>query len=264
MSYLIVENRPVGFFSNFNLIAGSLNYIRENNIDKFYVFWQNPFYQDQNYNLFDKYFFQQQPIQEFTVQKSAFDLGIDINCENTITQPREKGSSNCLNLLPSKKLHDTLKHFNYFENKIYKNCKNVCAKKTKSLGVHVRQTDHKYHGTLLELEKYFDEIDKKINDYDNIFLATDEIKIIELFEQKYQNKIYFNKNIIRSDNSDPIHQGKYFHHREKLAIDVITDAISLSLCDEVIITSSNVISYVFMLNPDIKYSKIDWHIKHNN
>ncbi len=257
MSYLIVENRPVGFFSNFNLIAGALNYIRENNIDKFYVFWQNPFYQDQNYNLFDKYFFQQQPIQEFTVQKSAFDLGIHILCE----PEKEKGQ---LNFVPYKKLHNTLKHFNYFSNPVYSECKNKAAIKQKSLGVHVRYTDHAYHGKLLPLQDYFDAIDKKINDYENIFVATDEIKVIKAFSERYGDRVYWNESVIRSDNSDPLHQGKYLDQREKLATDVITDAISLSLCDELMLTSSNVTHYVFMLNPDLKYSKIDWQVEHIN
>jgi hypothetical protein len=261
MSYLIVENRTVGFFSGFNLIAGSLNHIRENNIEKFYVVWQNPLYQEQNYNLFDKYFFQQQPVQEFTERKTAFDLGIDIVRETEIRAEKEKEK---LYSVPYQKLNKTLKYFNYFENAVYKSCKQSCVFRTKSLGVHVRQTDHGYHGKLLTIEEYFNETDRKLENYENIFVATDENRIIQKFVERYGNRVFFNEDIIRSDNSDPVHLGKYLQYREKLAGDVIKDAISLSMCDEIIMTSSNIAHYVFMLNPELKYSKIDWHIEHIN
>lgn len=260
MNYLIVENRPEGFFSNFNLIIGSLNYLYDSKIDNFYFHWNNPLYQENSENLFDKYFFKQN-IEEKLKKKSAdsneivFDkiyttVDLGVHLFNFIT-PIEV----------YRKMNSILRFHNYFDNEIYKSCNVASAKKEKSLGVHVRGTDHSRHGKLLTLEYYFSKIDERLNNhYDNLFLATDENKIVNAFKHRYGDRVFTNQEIKRSDTMQSIHYSN-FPSKEKLVIDVMTDAASLANCDEIIITASNVSGYVLMVNPDIKYQQIDTHVE---
>ena len=158
-------------------------------------------------------------------------------------------------------MNSILRFHNYFDNEIYKSCNVASAKKEKSLGVHVRGTDHSRHGKLLTLEYYFSKIDERLNNhYDNLFLATDENKIVNAFKHRYGDRVFTNQEIKRSDTMQSIHYSN-FPSKEKLVIDVMTDAASLANCDEIIITASNVSGYVLMVNPDIKYQQIDTHVE---
>jgi hypothetical protein len=55
-----------------------------------------------------------------------------------------------------------------------------------------------------------------------------------------------------------------FKDKEKLATDVLTDAFSLSCCDKILITQSNISNYVKTINPNLKYEYLDTHIKYTN
>jgi hypothetical protein len=82
-----------------------------------------------------------------------------------------------------------------------------------------------------------------------------------MFKNRYGDMIRTNDNVYRSNNGIAIHHSK-FSNLEKLVTDVMSDAISLSKCDEILITSSNVAGYALMLNPHIKFDQIDLHIEH--
>jgi hypothetical protein len=90
---------------------------------------------------------------------------------------------------------------------------------------------------------------------------TDEQQVVDIFQEKYGSKLYIN-DVIRSNNQSPIHHSG-FVDRKNLALDVMTDAISLSKCEEIIVTSSNIAGYTLMLSPNIKYDQIDKNNKHN-
>ena len=152
-----------------------------------------------------------------------------------------------------------IKHFNYFENPYYQTLKSNCAKRDNCLGVHVRGTDHWRHGPIVDLDTYFKFIDRKLfeESYTNIFLATDEVRVVQGFQSRYGDKVFTNDEILRSETADGIHLSGV-PNKEKLIEDVMLDAISLSLCDEILITSSNVSGYALTVNPFIKYTFIDW------
>lgn len=250
MSYLLVENRTGGLMSCFNLITASLNYLNENNITDFYILWQSATYQTTNENLFDKFFYKQQPPQkQFENVISVFDLSHQVFTPIT---PIEKYIH----------LNKVLKMYKYFENPIYKEVYEICAHKPKSLGVHVRRTDHGIHGDILPNEYYFEKIDSnlKTGKYENIFLATDEYVIVDDFKKKYGDILYTNENITRSSNNVTIPFCNY-PEKDKLAIDIFKEGISLSKCDKMIFTSSNIPSYVRLVNPEIEAEQIDTHLQ---
>ena len=72
-----------------------------------------------------------------------------------------------------------------------------------------------------------------------------------------------NENIYRSDDENPIHY-KHLENIDGLAEEIMIEAISLSRCEEIIVTSSNVSGYSLMLNPQIKFEQIDKHIHYHD
>jgi hypothetical protein len=249
MSYLLIEMRTGGLMSCFNLVTASLNYLNENKITDFYILWQNSSYQTTNENLFDKFFYQQSPPkQKYDNIINIFDIG-------------EKVFSPITNVEVYIHLNKILNLYNYFSNPIYNEIYTICAYKPKSIGVHVRRTDHGIHGDILPNEYYFEKIDANLasGKYENIFLATDEYIIVEDFKKRYGDLLYTNSNITRSNNNVTIPQCNYLE-KDKLAIDIFKEGISLSRCDKMIFTSSNIPSYVRLVNPGIDAEQIDTHI----
>lgn len=250
MSHLIKQHRAVGFFSSFNIIVAALKFVYDNKIDNFFVDWKNSLYQTDEKNLFDTYFYKQSPPNKIDYIHNATEMGY------IYTSIFDRAL-----LL---ELNNILKVYGHMDNNIYKKCKDDCIKIENCLGVHVRGTDHWQHGPLLNAEYYFKKIDEKLNleSYKNILLITDENKNIEIFKNKYGDIIHTNNNIFRSSNETAIHYSN-FSNLDKLVQDVMIDAISLSMCDEILVTSSNVSAYTLMLNPTIKFEQIDLHIQYH-
>lgn len=245
MNYLFTQQVNAGFFSDFNVIIGCLDFILKNKITNFSFVWNNILYQSSKVNLFDIFFFKTKTYEEYDKTITAISIGA------TYYQP----------INPHEKFlnsYEVLNYFNYFENSIFLDKKNKCVKRENCLGVHVRGTDHGMHGPLLNLNIYFDWVDKKLNEnnYSYIFLATDEEQYVDSFHKKYGDKVITNNNITRSISNTAIHYSNY-EDKEKLIEDVMLDAISLSQCEEILITSSNVSAYTLAINPFIKYIFLD-------
>ena len=247
--HLVVQKTDVGFFSSFNILVASLLDLKKNGIEDIVVYWNNMLYQNEPSNLFDEFFYEQNYSNENLIVHNAISLGA-------------KYYSPILERGIFIELNEILKKYKHFESKGYLTCKNISAHKPNSIGVHIRRTDHYKHSKLLDIEEFFLRIDKKIEEekYENIFLMTDEQQVVNIFEEKYGNKVYTNE-VIRSQDQYPIHYSG-FVDRKNLALNVMTDAISLSRCEEIIVTSSNIAGYSLMLSPNIKYDQIDKNNKH--
>lgn len=255
MKYIIEQKRECGFFSSFNIIVGCLKWLEDNSIVDFYINWNNKLYQSDNKNLFDKFFYNQKSIENFT----SFDF-------TTIDAMTIGNIYNWLHDIElCEKLNKILAKYGHFDNPVWKKCKELSNYKENTIGVHVRRTDHYLHGEFLDNEFYYKIIDNKLkdNNYKNILLITDENKVVEEFLSKYGDMIILNKNIYRSEDQNPIHY-KYLENLNDLAEQIMIEAISLSRCEEIIITSSNVPVYSLMLNPHIKFDQIDKHINYHD
>lgn len=248
MRYLILETRHEGFFSNFMLIAGSLCRMYDNNTREFNVIWKNPLYQTSDYNMFDKYFYKQEIYSDFNVKCTAHDLSVTMF--NFIT-PVEVFH----------KLNMIMNHYGCFDNEAFIQVKNDSVEKSNTLGVHVRRTDHARHGELLSDEYYFSKIDENLknDNYDNIFLATDDFSVVLKFKNRYGNRIFCNEDITRLNGNIGIHYSNQ-PNKEKLAYDVMRDGLSMSKCKKILVTASNVAGYVLVVNPSINYDQIDKHV----
>lgn len=250
MNYLLLQERNSGFFSDFNLITSSLLYYFNNNISNFYVKWNNTRYQNNNENLFLKYFANIPELEHYDITHHVgeFNIWKPIMDKNTFIE-----------------IHKAVKHFNYFENNNFINAKNLATNliPSNTLGVHIRGTDCTQHRSSIPLETYFYHIEKKVKEgnFKKLFIATDEESALQSIIKRYGEKdVLYNKNIIRSLDGQPIHYDLNRDNKEKLVEDVILDGVCLSMCDTLIHTASNVMGYTLTLNPHLPTEQIDTHM----
>jgi hypothetical protein len=122
----------------------------------------------------------------------------------------------------------------------------------KTLGVHVRRTDHSAEIPPVPLKRYFRVIDKLVSEYDTLFLATDDANVVQAFRSRYGDKLRVN-DVIRSDGALPLHRDRRIQTRRELGREVLTDCLCLAACDKLILTFSNVSYAALMFNPDVPY-----------
>lgn len=118
----------------------------------------------------------------------------------------------------------------------------------KTLGIHVRGTDFlagtDNHPVALTVEDYFEYIDEISKDvsFDYIFLATDDIRILEKMIENYGDKIRYYEDVLRSGeavspsmlNTDRKNNGYL------LGKEIMRDMLTLAACDSLIAGVSQV------------------------
>ena len=119
-----------------------------------------------------------------------------------------------------------------------------------TLGVHVRATDFNKgfnrHPIVVTPEEYLKKTKQvfKENNYDKVFLATDDEKIINLFESEFGEALFYYKDTYRSRDGEAIHYGNQKiereHHKYLLGIEIIKDFYTLGYCAGLIAGNSNV------------------------
>lgn len=118
----------------------------------------------------------------------------------------------------------------------------------KTLGVHVRGTDmnvgYNGHAKIVTPEEYLKAAKKAfdVGEFENIFLATDEGRSIELFQKEFGRRLLFFTDILRSDDGQALHFSKSErrNHKYLLGLEVLRDMYVLSLCDGLVAGVSNV------------------------
>ena len=86
-------------------------------------------------------------------------------------------------------------------------------------------------------EPYFESFD-----FDQIFLATDDSEAIEVFANKFGDKLVYYKDVIRTSGDETVMKSTVDRplHHYNLGIEVIRDSYTLSLCSGLIAGLSNV------------------------
>jgi len=124
------------------------------------------------------------------------------------------------------------------------------------LGVHIRRTDHHEEIAPVKIESYVKEIDKRIGKIDGIFLATDDADVVDFFKKKYGDLLVIN-NSVRSTGGIAVHDRMGANDKRKLGLDALIVCYSLSRCQEVILTHSNLSYAALLLNPELKYKLME-------
>jgi hypothetical protein len=117
---------------------------------------------------------------------------------------------------------------------------------------HVKDRKHK-----LTMEYYLEHVDAKFEEYDKIFLLTDEEEAYDIFKNKY------NSDLIHYDDSKMSPRGQYILDIDsgyKLGEDVLIEALLASKTDHLICGTSNVSVGVRIFNDTLSYDIIDLDI----
>lgn len=138
--------------------------------------------------------------------------------------------------------------------------KNIKSKKT--LGVQVRLTDMKHYHNVSPIESYINKINSILNDHrdiEQIFLATDDSKIISTLQKNINLPIIYHENMFRADEKN-LHLNPYDrfksdrkNHRYILGIECLKEIFTLSKCDYMLKADVSSISIVAcILSENIK------------
>lgn len=118
---------------------------------------------------------------------------------------------------------------------------NELFKNKKLLGIHARGTDFnaKLYGHPIPIvpSDYFKEINKIIDKYDGIFLATDDENNLKAFIKEYGDKVFYHRSVLRSATiNNPLLENrdgkdvKREHSNYMLGKDILLDLVSLCKC----------------------------------
>jgi hypothetical protein len=236
-----------GFFSFFIQVVYGISFAKKLDLP-FYVDFGNVSYQYSNKiskngdKNFWNYFFVQNPIESFKnkVLNSRYEtFPLRIWNRNFFHEMHKSGVGNL-------ELRSEIK------DKVLK-IKNEFALE-KILGVHVRRTDHRLEIVPAEDKLYFKFIDKFIKRFDKLFLATDDYGVIEMYKKKYGAKLIYH-DFIRSINPDvPIHNNPENTNGYEIGMQALLECYSLSFCDKVILSPSNLSYSALLLNPSLEYT----------
>lgn len=118
------------------------------------------------------------------------------------------------------------------------------------LGVHIRGTDFKKnyngHPICVGAEEYLREardlMDADDSEYDKVFLATDDVSAIRLFQEEFGDKLVYYKDVTRSDGDETVMKSKPTreNHRYMLGFEVLRDMMTLAACKGLIAGLSQV------------------------
>ncbi len=116
---------------------------------------------------------------------------------------------------------------------------NALSMGKRTIGIHMRGTDYKTayknHPVAASVEDYINRLDSllKTEDFDHIFLATDDRGILESFKERYQTKVKYFSDTERGNGvtSVAFSYSERKNHRYLLGYEVLRDTYVLSLCN---------------------------------
>ena len=127
-------------------------------------------------------------------------------------------------------------------------------KDKKILGIHKRGTDIHIHHHPASLDSFFERVDQVVNQYDGIYLSTDEKFVVDQFKSRYDKILNASYQTLSDQPQMPnfkTHQGR--SQGFEVGKDAILDAYLLSKTDFLIKGNSNLSNFSLLLNPDLKF-----------
>ena len=250
MSHKIIGNTDAGFFSNFRSTLSTMKWL-DSVGDTFNVNWLTSLYNDSEKgdNAWDYYF--EQPY-----KKSP---GGYAELKYMGRKPEAKKAyyemiSKYVRLNQS--VTDTL-------------MSNVDRVDGEFLGVHIRQTDKNTVSTDIEpiegrpvsIEEYIKEIELYLKDHydDSIWLATDCAQSLKRVVNEFGDKVFFQKNSLRSETFESIHNGHTSYSGYNKGLDVLIDCLMLSKSKFLIKGSSSVAVCAMLFNPELKCCDMNYN-----
>lgn len=109
----------------------------------------------------------------------------------------------------------------------------------KTLGIQIRGTDKKTELSELDMSIIIKKVDDYFNsmEIENIFLATDDIKYLNLLKKRYGDLVLYDDTIHISSNDKPLHN---LENRDIINEEVLSSVYILSKCNHFLYSFSNV------------------------
>jgi hypothetical protein len=147
------------------------------------------------------------------------------------------------------------------------------------IGIHYRHPSHFIESGKVYLENYFDKIDSILKEYpkSKIFLASDSQFGIYSFIERYEDRVFYIKDIDRLSMAEFLQwafgladgqadhvgfingKGYELHHKrvgktdnKKMTLDLLTEILCLSRCNQIINNISNIPLAISYINPEIE------------
>lgn len=258
---LYTNNSSRGFFSLFNLVLDGLEFADYYNLTPVVEFGRDTVYQETDAindvtNSFEYYFKQPSTVSPFSARHSKNVVFYEF-AHRKLAIPNfdlTVGES----LTDDEKMEDYLKRkaelirkyirFNDQTQAYLDRTLEPVIGHRKTLGVHVRGTDMKVgyngHAELVPPMEYLEATRKAVakGGFEQVFLATDEKAVIQLFEKEFGEKLVYFKDVLRSEDDQPLHfsQNTREHHKYLLGLEVLRDMYALALSDGLVAGISNV------------------------
>lgn len=264
------QHREVGFGAHFKTVLCLIDYCLDNKI-KCHIDIRNTSYSNENENTWEVAF--GQPFSEvnpevvisdqFGQLPSFADNYWNLNYESSDRQKYadhnfvQKYKSFCTQYI---KVNDDIleivnEYTKQFESK-------------KVLGIHKRGREHLTSGHargqehLLPITSIFSLIDEVIDDYDYLFLTSDEISTYNKFQSKYQDKllIYDNKTQYVDSKLDINYLKKSDSEKVESLKNLMIETLILSKCDKMFLMNSNVSHMALFFSDHFDYQFYDSHL----
>ncbi|SHN31844.1 hypothetical protein SAMN04488057_11984 [Cyclobacterium lianum] len=123
----------------------------------------------------------------------------------------------------------------------------------KILGLHARRTDHATEVPPVSEWTIMNKIEKKIADFDRLFVATDDEAFLEMLKARFPQKVLAH-DFIRSASQKAIHDHGGNLNGILLGEQALLDCLSLSFCQELILSPSNLSYAALLFQPETPYT----------
>lgn len=264
--YVIKRTPGAGFFSNLAYVLKNLEIAYKNNYNPIVDMENFPTMYSQKKNIGNI----KNVWEIFFNQTSQYDLKRVYKSKNVYFSPNNLNFR--LAVFKQKKIKKIFDRYIKINDKILKTIsiftkENFTNKKV--LGIHFRGTDqkispnHAFPPTIFEIKNIIDQKIKYQN-FDKIFLLTEQLQYYNDLKQTYGNLIcsydYFRSDDIKDFSSNPRK-----NHRNRLGIESLVEAITLSKCNEIVYCETNISLFaIFYSNFKIKKCHLDKGIKSAN
>ena len=267
--YIIKRTPGTGLFSNVLFVlnhlikAKKLGYIPFVDMQNFHTIYneKNPI--KNNENAWEYYF---KNLSNYTLSE-IYNSKRVIFTSNEFEQDFEKD-------LISEEIKDKFRKNIIVNDKYLKIVENIKKKNflgKKILGVHFRGTsykrspNHPFPATKSQIANFVAKL-KKENNYDKIFLVSEEENYKRFFKAKFNNDVFFLTSSFRSNRNDAFKIYPRNLHRFKLGREAIIETLLLSNADGLVYITSNIASaaITWNLNKNQKRYKIDNGFNSNN
>lgn len=266
--------REVGFGAHFQIVLCLIDYCIDNNIECL-IDIRNTLYSSNDENtweiLFDQPFPNCNPkvivsdqfteIDNFSEKYWNLGYGTDERSKYSNFNFIKKYKNICEKYINIKE--NVLNEVDMFTSKF---------KNKKVLGVHKRGRDHLTIGHasnqshLLKLEDLFSKIDNVIDQYDYIFLTSDEYSVYSEFYKKYQEKLllFDDKFQYNYNHNLGIHSLEKSYNEKILSLqNLFIEILILSKCDKMFLMNSNVSHIALFFSKHYDYEFYDEHLIYN-